>query len=86
MKQRLAGGLALAAALTLASGTGAPLFAQSITHGSIEGAVLKADRSPLSGARVIISEAATGVTKRYVTAGDGSFRAFFLVPGDYSVS
>ena len=78
---RRAACLLVAALLTLATTAGA----QSISNGTLGGTVRNAAGEPLSGIRVRITEARTGVARWRVTRLDGTFMANLLPPGDYDV-
>jgi len=79
--------LALAAALTLSLAAlgSAPLRAQSITTGSIEGVTLSAEGARLRGVEVTLTHRATGAARTVVTAATGAFRSVALAPGRYDL-
>ena len=61
-----------------------PAFAQTDT-GSIVGTVRDATGAVVVGAKVDITDAATGVIRSFVTNNDGGYQALQLIPGVYSV-
>ena len=62
-----------------------PALGQSITRCTLTGTVTDVQGAPLSGARVQITHAATGVSRWLTTGVDGSYRLALLEPGDYDV-
>lgn len=63
----------------------AGVFAQTDT-GTIVGIVKDASNAVIAGAAVDVTNMATGVTRSYVTNGDGQYLAPQLIPGTYSVT
>jgi hypothetical protein len=69
----------------------APLSAQSLTHGSLAGTIVRegapVGETPvrLSDVSVRASDVTTGITWSVQTERGGDFRLFFLPPGEYSV-
>jgi len=58
----------------------APVMAQQITSG-IEGRVVAADGTPLSGATVVVTDTRTGTSDTLIAGDDGQFRVDSLVTG-----
>ncbi len=74
----------LCAALVLMTSTFA--FAQSqATAGQIVGTVKDPQGAAVAGAKVTVSNLATGLTQNLTSNSDGLFRAVLLPPGDYTV-
>jgi hypothetical protein len=62
-----------------------PAFGQTDT-GAIVGVVQDQSNAHVPGAKVRVTDTATGVSHTYVTNGDGEYEALQLIPGLYSVS
>jgi outer membrane receptor protein involved in Fe transport len=73
----------LVAILALANGSA--VFGQATATGTIEGSVLDKSQSSISGAEVVITSKATGVTRTVVTSDSGAFRFDLLSAGFYTV-
>jgi hypothetical protein len=73
----------LSAALVVLWSANAP--GQSISSGTLEGAVHDGTGAPIAGARVVAIEVATGVSHAHFTDRHGGFRFRLLPPGDYDV-
>lgn len=81
--------LALTLSVTLAAvvlflGAGA-VFGQ-MTTGTILGIVTDPSGAVIPGARVTITNLATGISTSFVTGNDGSYVVPYLIPGRYSAS
>lgn len=62
---------------------GRPVWAQSLTSGALQGIVRDAAGTPLSGARITVTGAETGVSRVIDAARDGRFEIALLPPGTY---
>lgn len=58
---------------------------QSISRGTLNGLVRDDRGAALAGARVVVTEVATGVTRKLFTGSKGEFRLRLLPPGGYDV-
>ncbi|MCB1019732.1 MAG: carboxypeptidase regulatory-like domain-containing protein [Bryobacterales bacterium] len=74
----------LQAGLLVAMFAGAPLFAQ--TFGQIEGSVTDSSGATIAGAKITITNAATGVPREVESNEAGNYSVPFLNPGIYSIT
>src|SRR5438270_7509500 len=75
---------ALIAALALLVASSAT-FGQATASGTVEGTVLDKSQSSVSGAEVVITSKATGVTRTATSSDVGTFRFDLLSAGFYTV-
>ncbi len=81
-RRRSAWNVCFAVLLALAS---APLPAQSVTSGTLEGTVRSADGSLLNDASILLTDASGGSTRALAISPGGRFNAGFLPSGSYDL-
>jgi Carboxypeptidase regulatory-like domain len=75
---------ALLALFVIVLGTGY-LFSQATATGTIQGVVTDKSSAVVTGAEVVATFKATGVTRTATTNETGAFRFDFVPPGSYTV-
>src|SRR5208337_4830094 len=62
-----------------------PIFAQTAASGALSGTVVDQTKAVVTGAKVRVTNEATGQVRETATKGDGSFAVQLLPPGSYAV-
>ena len=84
--KHLLGSRFLLCAVLLTTFLAAPCSQAQVNTGAISGTVVDKTAAALSGAKVVVTQEATGESKSILTSGEGLYLVNFLAPGTYKVT